>query len=62
MTTEEAQGLLAGLNQEFPANPQIAPSAEVAAWGSFKADAIPLEVAGKRQAEATMLMDRAGWN
>ena len=62
MTTEEAQGLFAGLNQEFPANPQIAPSAEVAAWGSFKADAIPLEVAGKRQAEATMLMDRAGWN
>ena len=62
MTGEEAQGLFASLNQEFPANPQIAPSAEVAAWGSFKADAIPLEVAGKRQAEATMLMDRAGWN
>ena len=62
MTTEEAQGLFAGLNQEFPANPKIAPSEEVAAWGSFKADSIPLEVAGKRQAEATMLMDRAGWN
>jgi iron(III) transport system substrate-binding protein len=62
MTTEEAQGLFAGLNQEFPANPQIAPSAEVSAWGVFKADSIPLEVAGKRQAEATMLMDRAGWN
>ncbi|MDO9625257.1 MAG: extracellular solute-binding protein [Pseudomonas sp.] len=62
MTTEEAQSLFAGVNQEFPANPQIAPSAEVATWGSFKADSIPLEVAGKRQAEATMLMDRAGWN
>jgi iron(III) transport system substrate-binding protein len=62
MTGEEAQGLFAGLNQEFPANPDIAPSAEVAAWGSFKADNLPLEVAGKRQAEATMLMDRAGWN
>ena len=62
MTGEEAQGLFAGLNQEFPANPKIAPSEEVAAWGSFKADSIPLEVAGKRQAEATMLMDRAGWN
>ena len=62
MTTEEAQGLFASLNQEFPANPKIAPSEEVAAWGSFKADSIPLEVAGKRQAEATMLMDRAGWN
>ncbi|MEX6500901.1 extracellular solute-binding protein [Pseudomonas zhanjiangensis] len=62
MTSEQAQGLFAGLNQEFPANPQVAPSAEVAAWGSFKADSIPLEVAGRRQAEATMLMDRAGWN
>lgn len=62
MTSEEAQGLFASLNQEFPANPKVPASAEVAAWGSFKADAIPLEVAGKRQAEATMLMDRAGWN
>nr|WP_298138743.1 extracellular solute-binding protein [uncultured Pseudomonas sp.] len=62
MTSDEAQGLFAGLNQEFPANPAVAPSEEVAAWGDFKADSIPLEVAGKRQAEATMLMDRAGWN
>lgn len=62
MTSAEAQGVFAGVNQEFPANPQVAPSAEVAAWGSFKADSIPVEVAGKRQAEAIKLMDRAGWN
>ncbi|HLD65191.1 MAG TPA: extracellular solute-binding protein [Pseudomonas sp.] len=62
MTSAEAQGLFAGLNQEFPANPSVAPSAEVAAWGSFKADSIPVEVAGKRQAEAIKLMDRMGWN
>ncbi|OEO27494.1 iron ABC transporter substrate-binding protein [Pseudomonas sp. J237] len=62
MTGEEAQGLFAGLNQEYPANPKIEPSAEVQAWGTFKADSIPVEVAGKRQAEAIMLMDRAGWN
>ncbi|MHA6494907.1 extracellular solute-binding protein [Pseudomonas borbori] len=62
MTTEEAQGLFASLNQEFPANPKVSASEEVKAWGSFKADAIPVEVAGKRQAEAIMLMDRAGWN
>jgi iron(III) transport system substrate-binding protein len=62
MTSDEAQGLFAGLNQEFPANPAVAPSEEVAAWGSFKADSIPVEVAGKRQAEAIKLMDRAGWN
>ncbi len=62
MTGDEAQGMFGALNQEFPASPQVAPSEEVAAWGVFKADSIPLEVAGKRQAEATMLMDRAGWN
>jgi len=62
MTGEEAQGLFASLNQEFPANPKIAASEEVTAWGSFKADSIPVEVAGKRQAEAIKLMDRAGWN
>ncbi|MGE8497120.1 MAG: extracellular solute-binding protein [Pseudomonas sp.] len=61
MTTPEAQSIFAGVNQEFPANPAVAPSEEVAAWGSFKADSIATEVAGKRQAEATMLMDRAGW-
>lgn len=62
MTTAEAQAIFAGVNQEFPANPQVPASEEVQAWGSFKADAIPVEVAGKRQAEAIMLMDRAGWN
>ena len=62
MTTPEAQGLFAEINQEFPANPQVKPSAEVAAWGSFKADSVAVEVAGKRQAEAIKLMDRAGWN
>ncbi|AYC34751.1 extracellular solute-binding protein [Pseudomonas cavernae] len=62
MTGAEAQSLFAGINQEYPANPQVKPSAEVAAWGSFKADSLPVEVAGKRQAEAIKLMDRAGWN
>lgn len=62
MTTPEAQAVFAGVNQEFPANPKVQSSAEVAAWGEFKADSIPVEVAGKRQAEAIRLMDRAGWN
>ena len=62
MTGEDAQKLFADINQEFPANPKVKPSDEVAAWGSFKADSIPVEIAGKRQAEAIRLMDRAGWN
>ncbi|UVJ44233.1 extracellular solute-binding protein [Pseudomonas sp. LS1212] len=62
MTGPEAQKQFAEINQEFPANPKVAPSAEVAGWGTFKADTLPVEVAGKRQAEAIRLMDRAGWN
>lgn len=62
MTTPEAQGLFAEINQEYPANPAVKPSAEVAAWGEFKADSIPVEIAGKRQAEAIRMMDRVGWN
>lgn len=62
MTTPQAQLIFAGTNQEFPANPSVPPSAEVASWGEFKADALPVEVAGKRQAEAIRMMDRAGWN
>jgi iron(III) transport system substrate-binding protein len=61
MTTPDAQSIFAGVNQEYPANPAVQPSAEVASWGTFKADTVATEVAGKRQAEATMLMDRAGW-
>ena len=62
MTGPQAQKIFADVNQEVPANPTVEPSAEVAAWGKFKADSLPVEVAGKRQAEAIRLMDRAGWN
>ncbi|MFT0213315.1 extracellular solute-binding protein [Pseudomonas sp. F1_0610] len=61
MTGPTAQRIFADTNQEFPANPAVAPSEEVANWGKFKADTMPVEVAGKRQAEAIRLMDRAGW-
>ncbi|HTO19299.1 MAG TPA: extracellular solute-binding protein [Pseudomonas sp.] len=61
MTGEQAQAIFAGANMEFPANPKGKVSKEVASWGSFKADSIPVEVAGKRQAEAIRLMDRVGW-
>lgn len=62
MTTEEAQRIFADVNMEFPANPALESSPEVAAWGDFKADNVNIEVAGRRQPEAIMLMDRLGWN
>ena len=62
MTTEEAQRVFADVNMEFPANVSLEPSEEVATWGDFKADNVNIEVAGRRQPEAIMLMDRLGWN
>lgn len=61
MTQEHAQKLLADGNMEFPVNPQVAPAEAVAAWGSFRADDLNVEVAGRRQVEAVKLMDRAGY-
>lgn len=57
----EAQGAFADLNLEYPANPAVQPDPVVAAWGDFKPDTINVAVAGRRQAEAVMLMDRAGY-
>lgn len=62
LSSDEAQGKLAELNQEYPANPRVKPSAEVASWGEFKADAVNVEAAGSLQADAVKLMDRAAYN
>jgi iron(III) transport system substrate-binding protein len=61
LSSAEAQGLFASLNLEYPANPAIAPDPAVAAWGSFKADPANVADAGRLQAAAVMLMDRAGY-
>lgn len=57
----EAQSQFAGVNQEYPANPAVRPSAEVSSWGNFKADAMNVEAAGRLQSDAVKLMDRAGY-
>lgn len=61
LASEEAQGDFAGLNQEYPVNKLVKPSPVVAAWGEFVADDINVEAAGRLQAAAVKLMDRAGY-
>lgn len=61
LATEEPQTMFSELNLEFPANPAVAPVALVQGWGEFKQDSLNVEAAGRRQAEAVMLMDRAGY-
>ena len=55
------QLLFSELNLEFPANPAIESVPLVKSWGEFKADAVNVEVAGRLQADAVRLMDRADY-
>ncbi len=61
MSDEEAQGLFANLNREYPVNPKVAPSPEMKALGEIKFDNTPLEKIGELQTQAISIMDKAGW-
>ena len=61
MSSETAQGDFAGLNMEYPVNKTVAPDPIVSAWGIFKADDLNVNEAGRLQADAIRLMDRAGY-
>ncbi len=57
----EAQYQFSEANQEFPANPEVDATPLVKSWGTFKPDLVNVEAAGRLQAEAIMLMDRADY-
>ena len=61
LSTEEPQGLFAGANMEYPANPTVKVDSGVAGWGEFKPNPINVAEYGKYQAAAIRLMDRAGY-
>lgn len=61
LSSETAQGDFAGLNMEYPVNKTVAPDPIVSAWGTFKADDLNVNEAGRLQAGAIRLMDRAGY-
>jgi iron(III) transport system substrate-binding protein len=61
LSSEQAQNRFADENLEYPVNPRVKPDARVAAWGSFKQDTINVSEAGRLQAQAVKLMDRAGY-
>lgn len=64
LSSSEAQSLYAQNNFEYPANPRVAVTGNMALWlpSSFKRDMINVSVAGQNQQKAIMLMKRAGWN
>ncbi|MCB1920613.1 MAG: Fe(3+) ABC transporter substrate-binding protein [Candidatus Competibacteraceae bacterium] len=61
LADDKAQRWYADVNNEYPVNPAIPPSATLKAWGEFKADTLNVAKLGELNAEAVKLMDRAGW-
>jgi len=61
LSSEKAQNLFADANMEYPVNPRVEAHEYVKAWGDFKASEQNLAEAGKLQADAIKLMDRAGY-
>lgn len=62
MSGNDAQALLGGDNFEYPVNQSVAPHPLVVAWGEFDASPMNVAQAGKYQAAAVKLMDRAGYH
>jgi iron(III) transport system substrate-binding protein len=62
LASKEPQRMFSELNLEFPANPNVVADPLVQSWGEFRQDELNVEAAGRRQAEAVMLMDNAGYH
>lgn len=61
LSSEEAQGLLASLNLEYPVNHKVEPVESVKAWGNFLKDSLPMSAIAGQQAAATRVIDQVGY-
>ena len=61
LVSVEAQQQLMSLNMEYPVLVDLPYNAQLQSWGEFKADTVQVSAAGRLQADAVKLMDRAGY-
>lgn len=61
LISPEAQENFAHANFEYPINPAVSLSPVVAAWGTFKEDALPLSAVGENGVEAVKIFQEAQW-
>lgn len=61
LVSVEAQQQLMSLNMEYPVLVDLPYSEQLNRWGEFKADTVKVSEAGRLQADAVKLMDRAGY-
>jgi len=58
---DDAQRWYATVNGEYPVKAGIPADPRLQAWGKFKSDSLNLMALGRFNAEASKLMDKAGW-
>ena len=61
LTSPEAQLLYTEVNYEYPVNPKVNPSEEVASWGKFKMDQVSLTDIAKNTPLAQIIINETGW-
>ena len=61
LASDEAQKIYAEVVHEYPIRDDIPLSKTVGAWGTFKADALPLATFAAHQGDALRVFDEAGW-
>jgi iron(III) transport system substrate-binding protein len=62
LSSDEAQRLYAEGNYEYPVKESVDLATEVASWGAFVVDAIPLREVARHQATAVRIVDRVGFD
>ncbi len=62
LASDEAQGIYAVANNEYPVSPKVAPSQIVQSWGPLKADTLPLANIGKYRKRASELIDNVNFD
>jgi ABC-type Fe3+ transport system substrate-binding protein len=61
LTEEKAQHLYGEINFEYPVNPAVSVNVELASWGRFKPDSLPIQRLAALAPKAQMIIDRVGW-
>ena len=61
LTSEEAQGVFAEQNYEYPVNPNVKASGLITSWGEFEESTTNLRALGDNADEAVRIFDEAGW-
>ena len=61
LTTPKAQAFYSSINYEYPVNPIMSLSDELASWGEFKEDELPIEKLAELAPIAQKIIDRVGW-